>query len=85
MEWKPLEASPRTTSPACNVRPVDQLVPFAEAHAEAGQIELPRVVEPGHLGHLAAHQGAPGPTAALGDTGDDLGYVRPAPTGPTAT
>ena len=51
---------------------VNDLFLIHDAHREAGQIVLVHGIEAGHLGGLAAHQGALGLAAALGDAGDDV-------------
>ena len=70
-------------SPSQRGAQADEQIPFAEGgavdhvglvhqtHGEAGQIILVLGVEAGHLGGLAADEGAAGLAAALGDAGDD--------------
>ena len=53
----------------------DHLGAVDDAHHEAGQIVVVRVHDAGVLGHLAAHEGAAGLLAALGDALDDLCHV----------
>ena len=51
---------------------VDHLVLVHQTHGEAGQVVLVLAVHAGHLGGLAADEGAAGLAATLGDAGDDL-------------
>jgi len=57
-------------------RAIDELLPLSETDAEAGHVELPGIIQPGHLGHLAAHQGAARLAATLGHTRHHLGHLR---------
>ena len=52
-----------------------QVSPFDGAHGKSGEVEIAFGVEAGHLGRLAADQGAAGLAAAFGDPGDDLRAV----------
>ena len=45
------------------------------ADREAGEVEVAALIEPRHLGGLAADQGGAGDPAALGDAGDELDRV----------
>ena len=72
-------------SPSWTMRAVDQLAALPQADAEAGEVELARGVEPGHLRHLAADKGAPGLAAAFGHAGHDAGPSRAGSSRPTAT
>jgi len=54
----------------------DGLIPLDHAHRKAGQIEIALAIGVGHLGGLAAQQGAIRHAAAGGDPLDQLGHQR---------
>ena len=63
----PDEGSPTSTSPASIPRAVEHLRPLDQADDEADELVVPRLVEAGHLGGLAAEQRAAVLPAAGGD------------------
>ena len=57
------------------IAPRQELAPLGGADREAGEVEVAPLIEPRHLGGLAADERGAGDPAALGDAGDDLDGV----------
>ena len=73
LECTPDEASPITASPAAISARGSSVPRSAAPTAKPAEIVVAVLVEPGHLGGLAADQRAAGFAAAFGDAGDDRG------------
>ena len=67
-DWRQREGVTAYLTTSCCSQPLSLI----HIYGEAGQVVLVHGIEAGHLSGLAAHQGALGLAAALGDAGDDV-------------
>ena len=69
----PRRGEPQDDVPGRDILPWQQAIAFRRADRKPGKVIVAVLVDPGHLGGLAANQGTSGLPAALRDAGDNGG------------